>query len=136
MHTARSFLFSTSLPPAVCAASIASFGVIESEPWRRERLWSNRERLSAGLASAVLSIGRSKTPIIPVIVGDAGRAARAADRLFEEGIYATAIRPPTVPAGSSRIRTTVMATHTDQDMDRAIAVFSKLADEGLLSHAV
>jgi len=135
MHTARSFLYSTSLPPAICAASIAAFDVIASEPWRRERLWSNRKRLAEGLVAKGLGIGISETPIIPVPVGEAGRAQQISNRLFDAGIYATSIRPPTVPPGSSRIRTTVMSTHTDQDMDRAISAFGMLVDEGLFFHA-
>jgi 8-amino-7-oxononanoate synthase len=133
MHTARSFLFSTSLPPAVCAASIAAITIIDAEPWRRERLWRNRERLATGLAAAGFAIGSTETPIIPVMVGDAGRARMISDRLFEEGIYATSIRPPTVPPGASRIRTTVTAGHTDEDVDRAVAALSALKDEGMFS---
>jgi glycine C-acetyltransferase/8-amino-7-oxononanoate synthase len=133
MHSARSFLFSTSLPPAVCAASIAAIAIIDAEPWRRERLWRNRERLATGLAAAGFAIGGTETPIIPVMVGDAGRARMISDRLFEKGIYATSIRPPTVLSGASRIRTTVTAGHTDEDVDRAVAAFSALKDEGLFS---
>ena len=135
MHAARSFLFSTSLPPALCAASIAAFDVMAAEPWRREQLWRNRKRLTEGLGSKRLDIGGSQTPIIPVLVGDAARALRIAERLFDEGIYAPSIRPPTVASGLSRIRTTVMATHTDQDVDRAVSTFGLLADEGLFRHA-
>jgi glycine C-acetyltransferase/8-amino-7-oxononanoate synthase len=133
MHRARSFLFSTSLPPAVCAASIAAIEVIDAEPWRREQLWSNRERLALGLAAKDLIIGSTETPIIPVLVGDAGRARMISDRLFAEGVYAPSIRPPTVPSGASRIRTTVTAEHRGEDLDRAIAAFGALADEGLFS---
>ena len=133
MHAARSFVYSTSLPPPVCAASIASLDAMAAEPWRRERLWRNRARLAEGLAVKGLGIGRSETPIVPVLVGDAGRALVVANRLYDEGIYAPSIRPPTVPAGSSRIRTTIMATHEDRHLDRVLDLFGALVGEGLFS---
>ena len=131
-NTARSYLFSTSLPPALCAASIAALELLDREPWRHARLWENRWRLADGLAALGLAPEGSETPIIPVIVGSAKDALLAAQRLLQGGILAPAIRPPSVPEGAARIRTTVMTTHTDQDIDRALAVFSSLIDEGIL----
>jgi 7-keto-8-aminopelargonate synthetase-like enzyme len=128
MNTSRSFLFSTSLPPAVCAASIAAIGLVDSEPWRRDRLWENRTRFVIGLHSLGISTGDSETPIIPVIIGEAERALAAAQRIFDEGVFAPAIRPPTVPEDSARIRATVMATHSDEDIDEAVRVFGRLKD--------
>jgi 8-amino-7-oxononanoate synthase len=132
-NTARSFMFSTALPPAACAASIAALDILEQEPERRERLRNNRDRLASGLASLGISMGNSVTPILPIIIGDADQALKAAARLREEGVYAPAIRPPTVPANTSRIRTTVMATHNDTDIDFAIKVFAGLQSEGLFN---
>ncbi len=132
MNTCRSYIFSTSLPPAVCAASIAALDLVVSEPWRRDKLWENRERLVSGLVSRGISTGGSQTPIIPVAVGNAEKALQAAQALIERGIFASAIRPPSVPDGSARIRATVMATHSDRDIDNAIDAFGRLKDAGIL----
>ncbi len=131
-NSARSYMFSTSLPPALCAASIAALDLVDREPWRHARLWQNRWRLADGLAALGLASGGSETPIIPVMVGSAKDASLAAERLLQEGVLAPAIRPPSVPEGSARIRTTVMTTHTDQDIDLALSAFGKLIDEGAL----
>jgi glycine C-acetyltransferase/8-amino-7-oxononanoate synthase len=133
LNTCRSYIFSTALPPAVCAASLAAFSVLEQEPWRREQLWKNRARLATGLTKLGLDTGVSETPILPVLLGSAKRTLAAARLLLERGVYAPAIRPPSVPEGSSRIRMTVMATHTDDDIDRAIAIAATLKQEGPLA---
>jgi 8-amino-7-oxononanoate synthase len=135
MNSSRSYIFSTSLPPAVCAASIAALDIVDQEPWRRDRLWQNREQLAKGLVSQGIGIGASATPIIPVLTGSAEKALKAAGELLAAGIFATAIRPPSVPDGSSRIRATVMATHSAEDIDRAIAAFGKLKAAGFLAHS-
>ncbi len=131
-NTARSYVFSTSLPPVLCAASIAALGLLDREPWRRERLWQNRKRMAEGLAVLGIPSGGSETPIIPVITGSASVAVNASRRLLQEGILAPAIRPPSVPEGQARIRTTVMATHSHEDIDRALAVFRILIEDGIL----
>ena len=133
LNTARSYIFSTSLPPAVCAASMAALEIIDQEPWRRDRLWQNRERFASGLISQGIGTGASATPIIPVAAGGADRALRAAGALFAAGIYAAAIRPPSVPEGGSRIRTTVTAAHSSTDIDQALAAFGELKGRGLLT---
>jgi 8-amino-7-oxononanoate synthase len=132
-NSSRSYIFSTSLPPAVCASSIAALDIVDREPWRRDRLWQNRERLANGLAAQGIGIGASATPIIPVLIGSAGNALKAAGGLLAGGVFATAIRPPSVPDGSSRIRTTVMATHSDDDIDRAVSAFGELKEKGILN---
>ena len=132
MNSARSFIYSTALPPSVCAASLAAIEIVENEPPHRERLWKNRERFVAGLTSLGLNSGESETPIVPIMLGDPAKACKAAEKLFERGIYAVAIRPPTVPEGASMIRMTLMATHTDQDIDKALDVISGLKKEGYL----
>jgi 8-amino-7-oxononanoate synthase len=135
LNSSRSYIFSTSLPPAVCAASIAALDIVDQEPWRRDRLWQNRERLANGLVSKGISLGASATPIIPVVLGSAEKTLTAARELFAACVFATSIRPPSVPDGSSRIRTTVMATHSDQDIDKAIAVFGMLKHQGMLGES-
>jgi len=130
LNRSRSFIFSTSLPPAVCAASIAALDIVEAEPERRARLWHNRERFVQGLHAIGLRTGDSESSIIPVIVGDSEAALSAGAALFEGGVFAPAIRPPTVADGSARIRTTVMASHSDEDIDEALRMFSRLKSEG------
>ena len=132
INSSRSFIYSTALPSSVCAASLAAIDVLEQEPERRERLWNNRNQFENGLRSIGISTGASETPIIPVIIGDSGRALKVAEKLFEYGIYATAIRPPTVPADAARIRTTVSAAHSDADIDSALDIFSRLKKEGYI----
>jgi 8-amino-7-oxononanoate synthase len=132
INRSRSFLFSTALPPAVCAASIAALDIIEREPERRIILCKNRERFVQGLTSLGIALGPTETPIVPIMVGDAGKALRAGEMLLEHGIYATAIRPPSVPEGASRIRTTLTSIHTAEDIDKALAVFDRLGREGHL----
>jgi 7-keto-8-aminopelargonate synthetase-like enzyme len=109
---------------------MAALAIIEREPERRERLWKNRERFAAGLRSIGISIGNSDTPIVPLIIGDPEMTLKTGTRLFDEGVYATAIRPPTVAENTSRIRMTLMATHTDADIDAVIAVLGALKREG------
>lgn len=134
MNTCRSYQFSTSLPPAVCAASIASLDVLEAEPWRREKLLKNRNRLAHGLASLGISTAPSATPIFPLLIGSSDQALQASQKALAQGIFATAIRPPTVPDGSARIRATVMATHSEEDIDQAVRIFGILKEKGYFSH--
>ncbi|MEK6744539.1 MAG: 8-amino-7-oxononanoate synthase [Nitrospirota bacterium] len=134
LNTCRSYLFSTSLPPAVCAASIAAFDVLEAEPWRRERLWDNRSRLAHGLASLGINIAPSATPIFPLLVGSSDRALHASQKALAQGMFAIAIRPPTIPDGSARLRVTVLATHTEEDIAQAVRILGILKEEGYFSH--
>lgn len=120
INTARSFMFTTALPPAVAAASLAALTVIDREPERRARLWSNRQRFFDGLKTLGCVLPPTVSPILPVLVGDAARASTFAERLLVHGVYATAIRPPTVPDGTSRIRFTVTSEHTTDQIDEAL----------------
>ncbi|HTS32209.1 MAG TPA: glycine C-acetyltransferase [Bryobacteraceae bacterium] len=125
-HRARPFLFSTSHPPAVAAACIAAFDVLEQEPERIERLWDNTRRFKQGLEAAGFNTGISETPITPVIVGEAKTAHELSRELFQEGVLATGIGFPTVPKGKARVRTIVSATHTEAELDQALGVFRKV----------
>lgn len=120
INTARSFIFTTALPPAVAAASSAALTVINREPERRARLWSNRQRFFDGLKTLGCALPPTASPILPVLVGDAAVASKVAERLLAHGVYATAIRPPTVPDGTSRIRFTVTSEHTTDHLDEAL----------------
>jgi glycine C-acetyltransferase len=121
-HRARPFLFSTSHPPAVAAACLAAFDVLESEPERIERLWSNTKRFKDGLQRLGFDTGISETPITPILVGDADLAMKFSDRLFEKGVFAQGIGYPTVAKGRARLRTIVTATHTEEELDRALHI--------------
>ncbi len=125
-HRARPFLFSTSHPPAVAAACIAAFDVLEQEPERIQNLWDNTKYFKQGLASTGFNTGMSETPITPVMLGDAKTAHQFSAALFEEGVLATGIGFPTVPEGKARVRTIVTATHTRGELDRALEVFTRV----------
>jgi len=126
-HRARPFLFSTSHPPAVAAACLAAFDILEQEPERIETLWSNTRYFKSALAAAGFNTGMSETPITPVMVGDAALAHAFSRALFEGGVLATGIGYPTVPLGKARVRTIVTATHTRAQLDRALEVLTSAA---------
>jgi glycine C-acetyltransferase len=125
-HRARPFLFSTSHPPAVAAACLAAFDVLEQEPQRIQNLWNNTKYFKKGLTAAGFDTGMSETPITPVMVGDATTAHRLSAALFENGVLATGIGYPTVPEGKARVRTIVTATHTREQLDQALEVFARV----------
>jgi glycine C-acetyltransferase len=134
-HRARPFLFSTSHPPAVPAACLAAFDILENEPDRIERLWSNTRCFQEGLRAAGLSTGDSETPITPVMVGDTAAAFDYSRKLFEKGVYATGIGFPTVPQGRARVRAIVTAAHTPEQLDRAVGIMVDVAKEvGIYRH--
>lgn len=128
INKSRSFIFTTSLPPAVAAATIEALNIIEEDVSLIKRLWENRKMFLEGLHYLGLNTSGSETPIIPVFIGDASKTLKVAQLLYENSVYAPAIRPPTVPHGSSRIRTTVMATHTIEDIEKAIEAFKTVAE--------
>jgi len=124
-HRARPFLFSTSHPPAVAAACLAAFDILEQEPERIANLWANREYWKAGLDDAGFDTGLSETPIVPVLVGEADRAHQFSHLLFDSGVLALGIGFPTVAKGHARVRTIVTATHTPAELDQALEAFKK-----------
>src|SRR5271168_2374881 len=126
-HRARPFLFSTSHPPAVTAACLAAFDILENEPERIDKLWENTRYFKAALKSAGFDTGESETPITPIIVGEARTAHAYSAALFENGMLATGIGFPTVPEGKARIRTIVTATHTRDMLDRASEILTAVA---------
>ena len=126
-HRARPFLFSTSHPPAVAAACLAAFDILENEPERIEQLWSNTRRFQTSLRHAGFSTGASETPITPIMVGDAAKAFEFSRVLFDAGVLATGIGYPTVPQGKARIRTIVTAAHTEGQLDDAVEIFRRVA---------
>jgi glycine C-acetyltransferase/8-amino-7-oxononanoate synthase len=131
VNTARPLIFSTGLPPAVIAAAAAALELIEQEPERIERLGDNAEVLREALAEEDLQTGASSTQIIPVMVGEPRLAVAACASALQQGVYAQAIRPPTVPDGSSRLRLTVMASHRPEELrDAARAIARALREVG------
>lgn len=132
MSSVRSFIFSTALPPLVCAASIAAIDIVKNEPQIRSHLWGLRERFVQGLAKLGISTGASETQIIPIIIGSSDNALKAANELIVLGVFAPAIRPPSVPEGSSRIRATITASLSDRDIDIAVEAFGILKQKGYL----
>ena len=125
-HRARPFLFSTSHPPSVAATCIAAFEVMEEEPQRLEKLWANTQYFKEGLKKLGFNTGVSETPITPVIVGDAALAHEFSRQLFAEGVFAQSIGFPTVPVGKARIRTIVTATHTEEELARALGILGSV----------
>ena len=125
----RPLLFSTSQPPAVAAACIAAIDVLENEPERIERLWENTRFFKAALKDLGFDTGVSETPITPVMAGEAAIAQRLAERLFEEGIFATSVVYPTVPLGKARVRTIVTSEHTREDLQACIDAFAAVGRE-------
>jgi glycine C-acetyltransferase len=130
-HRARPFLFSTSHPPAVAAACIAAFDILEQEPERIEKLWENTRYFKQELGNLGFNIGGvntppSETPITPVIIGDGKLAMDFSRELFKEGVMATGIAFPTVPEGKARIRTIMTATHTRDELDQALETMKRV----------
>ncbi len=129
IQRARTYIYTTALPPAVAAATRQALALSIAEPWRRERVLGLVARFRRQAAQADLPLADSATPIQPVLVGDARAAVAASERLLAQGLLVPAIRPPTVPEGSSRLRVTFSAGHTEQHVDRLVeALVEALAD--------
>jgi glycine C-acetyltransferase/8-amino-7-oxononanoate synthase len=123
LNTARPFIFTTASPPGAAAAAGAALAVIQKEPERRRRLWSNRQHLFHGLQRLGFRMTETVSPILPILVGDATDAVVFAEQLLTHGVYAPAIRPPTVPDKTSRVRVTVTSEHTVEQIDEALRAF-------------
>lgn len=127
VNRARSFIYSTSLPPLIAEAGSKAVDIIASRSVRlRKRLWKNTIRLNEGLKKMGYDTIDTETPIIPVIIGDPGNAVKVGKRLYEKGIFAPAIRPPTVQENKCRIRFSVTAGHTDDDIDHLLDVMERI----------
>src|SRR5881398_2311418 len=130
-HRARPFLFSTSHPPSVAATCIAAFDVLEQEPERISRLWQNTRFWKKELGSLGFDIGgrttpASETPITPIIIGDGKLTMEFSRELFKEGVLGTGITFPTVPEGKARVRTIMTATHTKDELEKALDVLKNV----------
>ena len=128
-HRGRPFLFSTSHPPSVTATCLAALDVLIEEPQLIDRLWDNTKFFKDGLQKLGFNTGVSESPITPVIAGEATKAMKLSDRLFEEGVFAQGIGFPTVARDKARVRTIVTATHTKADLQFALDAFAKVGRE-------
>ena len=131
VNSARTLIFSTALPPPAVAAAAAALAILTEQPRRVERLQRNGRVLREALEDHALPAGRSDTHIVPLMIGDPAAAVAASERALERGVFAQAIRPPTVPAGSSRMRLSVMATHTESELRAAARVLAGAIPERL-----
>jgi glycine C-acetyltransferase len=129
LNRCRSFIFSTALPPAVLAAAIAAIDLLYQEPQWRLALWHNIRALREGLRKLGFALGKSESQIFPLVIGDAEKCMAFSERLLQKGVFAHGIRPPTVPEGTSRLRITLMATHTHEHLHQALQVFKEVKAE-------
>ena len=129
-HHARSLIFSAALPAPNAAAVLAALDIIENEPEHVERVWQNANYMRDGLRKLGYNTGNSNTPIIPVIIGDQYLTALTWAALIEAGVYTNPVVPPGVPPNLSLLRTSYMATHQREHLDKALAAF-KLVGENL-----
>jgi 8-amino-7-oxononanoate synthase len=128
-HRARTLIFSAAPPPSSVAAALATVEIMENEPERRDRLWENTRFFAEGLRSLGLDTGNSETPVVPVVVGEDLTALKMVQRLHEEGVFVNCVLSPATPPGRALIRTSLMATHTRDQLSRALDAIRKVGRE-------
>ena len=128
-HHARSFVFSASMPASNVAAVLAALDIMENEPEHVERLWEVTERMRSGLKEMGFQMGPSTTPIIPIIIGEREKTFMAWKMCFDAGLYTNAVIAPAVPPDMGLLRTSYMATHTDEQIDRALNILGEVGRE-------
>ena len=133
IQRARTYMYTTALPPAVAAATRAAIQLIREEDWRRRQVLEHVARFRDEAVRLGIRLLPSPTPIQPIVLGSESAAVLVSDALLAAGLWVPAIRPPTVPAGSSRLRITFSATHTREDVDRLLEALAQLAREGRLA---
>lgn len=126
IQTARTYIYTTAQPPALAAATLMSLQVLQTESWRREHLRQLIRQFRQGAKQLNLTLMASQTAIQPVLIGDSGKALHMARLLEQRGILVTAIRPPTVPANTARLRITLSAAHSSADVDQLLAALDAL----------
>jgi len=124
-HTARSFIFSASLPAPNAMAAFAALEVMETEPWHVEKLWENAAFMLKSYRELGFNIGDTQTPIIPIIIGDDETCFRLWKELFDNGVYCNPVVSPAVPQGMALLRTSYMATHTRAQLEKVLDIFEK-----------
>jgi 8-amino-7-oxononanoate synthase len=125
-HNARALIFSASMPPAATAAALASLEVMRTEPERVLALTRNAEMMHKGLKELGFDTGHSVTPIIPIIIGDNERTLRTWKMLFENGVFVNPVLSPATPPGRQLLRTSYMATHTEEQLMSVLDIFAKV----------
>ncbi len=128
-HFSRPLMFTAALPPANTAGVLAALNVMRREPARRERLWANTHRLQDGLRALGFDIGPTQTPIVPFLIGEFEKTLLFWRKLFDAGVFTNPVVPPAVPPSQSRLRTSLMATHTADQIDYALEIFGRLGKE-------
>lgn len=128
VNASRSFVYSTALNPPACGASLAALRVLEAEPQRLQRLRDVTKQLADGLRGLGFEVKLQASPILSVPMGDANRALRLSEKLLEGGVWCPAIRPPTVPQNSSRLRVAASSALSDDDIERALNAFAKVCE--------
>jgi 7-keto-8-aminopelargonate synthetase-like enzyme len=128
-HEARAEIFSAAPPPASVAAALKAIEIIEREPERRKQLWENTTYMKREFGNLGFDTGDSDSPVIPIVVGEDMEAFLMTIRLQEEGVFTNPVVAPAVPPGRSMIRTSYMATHTREHLDRALVAFTKVGRE-------
>ncbi|WP_019465743.1 8-amino-7-oxononanoate synthase [Dyella japonica] len=126
VQSARTYIYTTAMPPALAAATLAAVRLAQAENWRREKLHALIARFRSGAGQLGLPLMPSPTAIQPLLLGDARAALEASEALEQAGFLVTAIRPPTVPQGKARLRITLSAAHEESDVDRLLEAFSRL----------
>ena len=126
-HFARSLIFSASMPPANVAACLAALDIMQTETWRYERLAQIATKMREGYRALGLNVGQSETPIVPIIIGDDMQTLMMWRALFDAGVYVNPVIPPAVPPSGSLLRTSYMATHTDEQLDRVLEIVGTVA---------
>ena len=128
-HKARCFIFTASLAPAVVGGVLKALEIMRSEPERIDQLWKNTRKMHEGFKSIGFKIGSTQTPIVPILIGSEAKAFAFSQRLFDEGVFATPAIYPAVRYGEAIVRTSFMSSHTEEDLDRVLEIFSKIAKE-------
>ncbi len=129
INTCRSFIYTTAPPPAFAAAARTALEIVQSDPGRRTALWQNRDHVFQGLSAMGFTLTNTQSPILPVILNKTQLALEMSKKLFNQGIYVPAIRPPTVPKGTSRLRVTVTSDHTPAHLEAALQAFKNVGQE-------
>ena len=128
-HHARPMIFTAALPPANTAGVLAALHVLQQEPQRRTQLWKNTRHLQDGLRNLGFDIGPTETPIVPVLIGPLEKTFLFWRKLFDAGVFTNPVVPPAVPPSQCRLRTSLMATHTPEQIDKALGIFAELGKE-------
>jgi len=128
-HHARALIFSASIPPANAASVIKALEIIKSEPERREKLWQNVRKMKKGFDELGFNTCNSESPVIPIVIGEDQDCFVFWKKLFDNGVFTNPAIPPAVPQGQALIRTSYMATHTNEELDIVLDTFAKIGKE-------